>query len=142
VSVRATAQFGASCVFTVGPAIDSDVSLNIASGADTIPTFTMGGGLVTASNAITTGIQKGGTLYKDSAPITTFYLMGGTCHWTDNTVSGDAVTIYVYPGATLDMRNTSQEIVVTNVWEYAGANILRYDSLHTFTNHYNFNDTK
>lgn len=136
VAMRATSQFGASCILATGPARDGDVSLSIAAGADTLPTLHMGGGIVTAGNAITTAVQRSGTLYKTSAPITTLYLMGGTCYWTDPSVSGDGITIIIYPGATLDMRNTSQEINVSTIWQYPGAEWLRYSSIHTATTHY------
>jgi len=131
VTMRGTILFEAACKVDISPRTDAEATVNIASGADTLPTLNIVRGRVTAENVVTTCNQYGGTLEKKTAAITTLNLFGGTCYWTHATASGTTIT--VHPGATLDFTRTSQEIVIDALWRLPGSIVLYDPGLVTCT---------
>lgn len=111
---------------------DNDVTLEIASGSDTLPRLSQGSGSVVSHRAITNAVVSGKSkLRQETATIATLDICAGA-HVVYNHTA--LTTVRVFPGGVLDLLGNTVEKTVTTIWAFPGSTVLYDAALHTFTN--------
>ena len=135
--LKGNTQFDAAGRVIVGSIrTDSDVRLQIASGADDLATLDVRSGTVEALNVVTNLRQAGGTVIKDDAKAVNVELFGGTLFYDHAAVSGDGTTIRVHRGATLHLWRNAVQKIIPNVILLPGSIIVfsPHTKLHNILN--------
>ncbi len=120
--------------------LDSDAHVTLAATGPTLANLRMNGGRVESNVVITRADVCGGILVQDIAAITTVYVYrGGVLHL--NGQGTVATTVVVYDGGTLDLLQTADDKILTDLTLWPGS-IIKWSpndvgadpGLHTITN--------
>ncbi len=107
-----------------------DVTLTIASGAETLPTLYQYGGMVYSNRLITTANAMAGMLVQDVAAITNLHVFPGAT--VKYNTSATCTIAFVRPGGTLILNDTLAQKTFTDLWVAPGGRVV-YPPEHLLT---------
>lgn len=103
----------------------------INAGTITISAANLHSGLVTNNQALASVYVYGGIWTQALGVNTTMNILGGRVNLN---VAGTYATIYLYPGATLDLSQDGSRKIVTNMYEFPGSTIIGRELLKVTNN--------